>query len=107
MLPFKGYRLPNWVNKTASILRPLIGSTEPGFRPAAVLPESGLASGRGTNTTQEANHTGDPTLGAELTSGVADTAATPRSPTQEEITQLSAMFPEATRAQILNALSST
>ncbi|KIM21968.1 hypothetical protein M408DRAFT_333168 [Serendipita vermifera MAFF 305830] len=107
MLPFKAYRLPNWVNQLASKLRPLIGSTEPGFRPVSAVPESGLGSGQAGDAQGTAN-AGDPSLGTDLTSGVAaPTAATPRTPTQEEIAQLTAMFPAATRAQILNALGST
>jgi len=103
MLPFKDYRLPNWVNRFASVLRPLIGSTEPGFRPISALPENGLGGGQ-TSGTQEANARPAST---DLTAGVTDAANAPRNPTQEEITQLSAMFPSATRTQILNAISST
>jgi hypothetical protein len=105
MLPFKAYRLPNWVNRIASVLRPLIGSTDPGFRPVSALPESGLAAGSSTTGAQEATNAGPPPT--DLTSGVTDTANAPRNPTQEEIAQLSAMFPSATRAQILNAIGST
>jgi hypothetical protein len=105
MLPFKAYRLPNWVNKIGSVLRPLIGSTDPGFRSVSALPENGLGAGSSATGSQEAANAG-PTP-TDLTSGVTDTANAPRNPTQQEIAQLSAMFPSASRAQILNAIGST
>lgn len=105
MLPFNAYRLPNWVNKIASALRPLIGSTDPGFRPVSALPESELATRSSVTGAQETTNPGP--APPDLTSGVPNTANAPRNPTQEEIAQLSVMFPSATRAQILNAIGST
>ncbi|KAG8790653.1 hypothetical protein FRC17_008870 [Serendipita sp. 399] len=104
LLPFKTYRLPNWVNKIGTALRPLIGSTEPGFRSFAALPELGM------EREHEASNINSAVAGVELPeSGNAgnDRNAAPRQPTQEEITQLSTMFPNATRVQIVNAITST
>ncbi|CAG8580583.1 5567_t:CDS:2 [Acaulospora colombiana] len=106
LFPFKAYRLPNWIIKIASAFRPLIGATEPGFRSISALPE------RGVNSTDLQGSTDEPlttNVRMEDTGGVntENNAAPNRSPTQEEISQLTAMFPNATRVQILNALTST
>lgn len=109
MLPFKNYRLPGIVTRFASLFRPLIGATEPGFRSISALPEHGQAS-RGTH---DANLNGDidtAAMGLGGTTGLdgSGRSETPaRNPTQEDIAQLTAMFPNATRMQIVNALSST
>jgi hypothetical protein len=106
LFPFKAYRLPRWIIKTASVFRPLIGATEPGFRSISALPE------RGVNSTDLQGGTDEP-LGTNVrmeNTGSLNTennASQNRSPTQEEISQLTAMFPNATRVQILNALTST
>lgn len=114
MLPFKSYRLPNWVNKTASIFRPIIGSIEPGFRPMSALPAtrgSGTSTGRRSSDNNAATNVAldDPNgMPESVTTGQREREApSSRTPTQEEIAQLTSMFPNATRMQIVNALSST
>jgi hypothetical protein len=112
MLPFKAYRLPRWVNSIASLLRPLIGATEPGFRSISALPERGVGA-RGTDDEQLDGDVDATAMGlngsAGFDGGVAGgrNETTTRNPTQEEIAQLTSMFPSATRLQIVNALSST
>lgn len=110
--PFKSYRLPRWVNRLASLLRPIIGSTEPGFRSISALPEHGIAStrtyGPHGNGDLDASAVGlDPSIGFDSGGGTGRGEGAPRAPAQEEIAQLTAMFPDATRLQIVNALSST
>lgn len=112
ILPFKSYRLPSWINKVASAFRPLIGSTEPGYRPNSVLPELGQS---GTHVPTSSNGEAIGSAGVDIAEPSvmnrspveAQNQTTGREPTSEEISQLSAMFPEATRVQIVNAISST
>lgn len=112
MLPFKTYRLPRWTNSITSLLRPLIGATEPGFRSISALPERGVGA-RGADDEQLNGDVDAAAMGLNGSVGFDGGVAggrnenTTRNPTQEEIAQLTSMFPNATRMQIVNALSST
>ncbi|KAG8818041.1 hypothetical protein FRC19_010916 [Serendipita sp. 401] len=86
------------------MFRPLIGSTDSGYRTYAALPELGLErENETTNTNPTVEGVGLPES-ADVGNGGN---VAPRQPTQEEIAQLTAMFPNAARVQIVNAISST
>jgi hypothetical protein len=93
ILPLKSYRLPNAMARLGKLFVPLIGGTGPGFRPSTAIPD---VDGTGSRATAREDET--PLVPQ------AETRTGGRNATQEEITQLAAMFPNNSRDEIMRAL---
>lgn len=93
ILPLKSYRLPNAIARFGKLFVPLIGGTGPGFRPSTAIPD---VDGTGNRTSARED---EATLVPQT-----ETRTGGRNATQEEITQLAAMFPNNSRDEIMRAL---
>jgi len=93
MLPLKSYRLPNVMTRLGKLFVPLIGGTGPGFRPSTAIPDVDGTGNRASAGEDE------PPLVPQT-----ETRTGGRNATQEEITQLAAMFPDNSRDEIMRAL---
>lgn len=94
MLPLKSYRLPNALARLGRLFAPLIGGTGPGFRPSTAIPDVDGTGNRASTARED-----EPPLVPRT-----ETRTGGRNATQEEITQLAAMFPNSSRGQIMRVL---
>lgn len=93
ILPLKSYRLPSVMARLGKLFVPLIGGTGPGFRPSTAIPDVD-----GTGNRASAGEDESPLVPQ------TETRTGGRNATQEEITQLAAMFPDNSRDEIMRAL---